>query len=463
MRILIGDDSNHVPASLQAPLRQLFGDEDSPARLAVSLLSRVKSHGDKGFPTLDLEDQPELCSAVLDALGLALLHQGYPAEAEKAITRALEIRRRFYGEDHPMTASSLLSHSQLLRARGELIEAERITRRALAVNARVYGGKSLPVAIALNELAAVQMQQSDYTAAEQSALAGLCVLEKLKLECRDPHATRLMDILAGVQQVRGNYQRAAELYIKILEIDRSQVGEKNIKFGMHVGNLASVEHSLGRLDDAEHHYRQAIDIYRADTRNDKHPDLIDLMGNLGALLQEKGDLEGARKTLVEAIRLGAEVRGPDHVNVAIDHTSLGRVDHAAGDFGAAEENFGKALDILRRNVKASRLPPDHAHIAEALAWKARALLEGFGRARAGEAETLARESIDILSEQFGERSLEQAVNSALLGRALFLQDKDPEEARERLRKSYAIVVAVRGKDSALARLIEQWLGEADGG
>jgi hypothetical protein len=79
--------------------------------------------------------------------------------------------------------------------------------------------------------------------------------------------------------------------------------------------------------------------------------------------------------------------------------------------------------------------------------------------RAGEAEALIRESIDILGQEFGERSLEQAVNSALLGRALFLQGKDLQEARERLTRSYAIVVALRGAGSALARLIEQWISE----
>jgi hypothetical protein len=143
----------------------------------------------------------------------------------------------------------------------------------------------------------------------------------------------------------------------------------------------------------------------------------------------------------------------------MDHTSLGRVDHTAGDFAAAERNFSSALDIFGRNVRAGRLPADHAHIAEALSWKARALVQGFGVARAGEAEALIRESIDILGQEFGERSLEQAVNSALLGRALFLQGKDLEEARERLTRSYAIVVALRGAGSALARLIEQWVGE----
>lgn len=459
MRILIGDDSDKVPEQLQGPLRQLFGDERSTARLAVSLLSRFRTPGDKRLPTLDLEDQPELCSAVLDALGLALLHQGYPEEAEKPIKRALEIRRRFYGEDHPMTASSLLSYSQLLRAQGETLEAERATRRALVINARVFGGEGLPVAITLTELAAVQMQQSDYSAAEQSAQSGLSILKSLNLECRDPNATRLMDILAGVQQIRGNYQRAAEIYLRILELDRDQVGEKNIKYAMHLANLASVEHSQRLLGEAERHYRQAIDVYRADTRNDKHPDLIDILGNLGSLLQDKSDSQGARKTIGEAIRLGTEVRGADHLNVAMDYTNLGRVDHAAGDFAAADRDFSSALDIFGRNVKAAKLPADHAHIAEALSWKARTLVEGFGTARAAEAEGLLRESIGILSQEFGERSLEQAVNSALLGRALFLQGKDLEEARERLTRSYPVVVALRGPDSAIAQLIKQWIDE----
>jgi tetratricopeptide (TPR) repeat protein len=461
MRILIGDDSDKLPDDLQGPLQQLFGDvkERSAARLAVSILSRLRGPGEKRIPGLDLEDQPELSSALLDALGLALLHQGYPEDAERLIGRALQIRREFYGEDHPTTAGSQISYSQLLRAHGQLLEAERAVRRALSTQSRIFGGQSLPVAIALSELAAVQIQQSDYTAAEQSALSGLTILKALGLECRDPHATRLMDILGRVQQTRGNYQRASEIYRDILELDRDQVGEKNIKYAMHLANLAAVEGSQRLFDAAERHYRQAIDIYRADTHNSRHPDLIDVLGNLGALLQDKGDLQGARRTVEEAIRLGTEVRGADHAYVAMDYTNLGRIDHAGKDFIAAEKNFTKALDLLRRNVQAGKLPRDHAHIAEALIWKGRALVEGFGVTRAGEAETLLRESIGILKQEFGELSVEQALGSAFLGRALFLQKKDLDEARERLLRSYPIVVAMRGADSAVATLIKLWIDE----
>ena len=460
MRILIADESGAPDDGLQGLLANIFGknrdSNDVATRLIVSLFSKRPSARDR--LDLDLEDQQELSSAILDSLGLALLHQGRIEDARPLIEAALRIRREFYGEDHPATASSLNSRGRLLRQEGKFKDAETDVRRALMINSRVFGPESLPVAINLNELAVIEIQLSEFTQAEQSAQSGLRILEALRLDCSDPHVSRLMDSLGRINQVRANFERATEIYTKVLELDRKQVGEQHLKYTTHLANFGTVKAAQGKLDEAADIFHRAIDTYRA-IGIPRHPDLIDAHANLGSVLRSKGDLAGARRQLEMALKLDIDVRGEDHPLVGNDHARIGRIDYEAGDYRAAEDRFTAALANYAGNVAAKKLPAAHAYIAEARTWKARTLLVGSGRNRADEAETLMEQALRSLNLEFGERSTEQAIASAILGRALAVQNKDPDRARMLLTKNYPIVVAAVGADSAIAQLIRKWIDE----
>lgn len=455
MFILIADDSKCLPQNVSALLPQSGGASDG---LALAMLKGGDGEDHQGSLHLDLKDQPEQAGTLLDAIGLALLHRGRVEDGRKFITRALQIRRDFFGEDHPETALSLNSHARALRQSGDFTAAEAEVRKALAINARVYGGASLPVALNLNELAVVQLQLGQFAAAEQSAQSGLNILEALHLECTDPNVTRLMDALGRVHQVRGNYERATTIYTKVLELDRRQVGDRHLKYATHLLNFATVKAGQNKLDAARLDMEEAIRIIRDDVQRPRHPDGIDAMANLGSVRRALGDTAGAQQILREAIELDREVRGQQHPYVGNDHARLGRVTYDLRDFPGAAESFRAALAIYEHNVAAGTLPAGHAFIAEAQAWLARCLIETKGGQE--EARTLARAALSVWETEFGERSVEYAITNAILGRALYLLDNASAEARDRLSSAYPIVVAARGTDSAVARLIVGWLQAA---
>ncbi|HEY0943234.1 MAG TPA: tetratricopeptide repeat protein [Steroidobacter sp.] len=456
MFILIADDSKCLPRDISALLPKTCGTDS----VALLMLNGGGKEDHQGSLQLDLQDQPEQAGTLLDSIGLALLHRGRVADGKKFIAKALQIRRDFYGEDHPETALSLRSHACVLRQSGDATAAETDLRKALAINSRVYGGDSLPVALDLNELAVIQLQLGQFAAAEQSAQSGLNILEALHLECTDPNVTRLMDALGRVQQVRGNYERAAAIYTKVLDLDRRQVGDRHLKYAMHLLNFATVKASQNKLEEAKLDMKEAIRIIREDVQRPRHPDGIDALANLGSVLRALGDTAGAQQVLRDAIALDEEVRGKQHPYLGNDHARLGRVTYDLCDFAGAAESFRAALAIYEHNVATGTLPARHAFIGEAQAWLARCLVEIKGGAE--EARTLARAALPVWETELGERSVEYAITSAILGRALYLLDNSSSEARERLAKAYPVVVASRGADSAAARLILGWL-EAAGG
>ncbi len=79
--------------------------------------------------------------------------------------------------------------------------------------------------------------------------------------------------------------------------------------------------------------------------------------------------------------------------------------------------------------------------------------------RPADAEAPLEEAARIWADEFGDRSPEHAIARATLARAWFLQGKRPDEIAEVLRKSLAIVVAVRGEDNKTAQVIRAWLNE----
>jgi len=413
-----------------------------------------------GTLKVDLTGEPEQSGAILDSLGLALLHEGRVEDGKKLIERGLELRRGFFGADHPETARSLNSHACALRQSGDAVAAETEVRKSLAINSRVFGGDSYPVALNLNELAVTQLQLGQFAAAEQSAQSGLNILEALHLECTDPNVTRLLDVLGRVQQTRGNHERAAEIYTKVLDLDLRQVGHRHLKYALHLLNFATVKAGAGKLQEAKDDMSNAVRIIREEVKRPCHPDLVDVLANLGSVLRAMGELKGAKDAALEALDLNIKVRDRKHPYVGNDHARIGRVTYDLKDFGGAAESFRAALVVYEHNVKEGRLPARHAFIAEAQAWLGRCLVELEDGAR--QASELTRAALPVWEAEFGERSVEHAITSAVLGRALYLLDNASSEARERLSKAYPIILAVRGAESAVAKLVLGWLKAADG-
>jgi len=66
------------------------------------------------------------------------------------------------------------------------------------------------------------------------------------------------------------------------------------------------------------------------------------------VLQDLGDLAGARTQFEQALRIGAAALGPDHPTVGIRRNNLGRVLQALGDLAGARTQFERALETFER-------------------------------------------------------------------------------------------------------------------
>jgi tetratricopeptide (TPR) repeat protein len=83
-------------------------------------------------------DHPDTATS-LNNLDLLLRDQGQPEAARALLERALEIRERVLGPDHPHTAASLSNLASLLQEQGDLAAARPLYERVLEIRERVLG------------------------------------------------------------------------------------------------------------------------------------------------------------------------------------------------------------------------------------------------------------------------------------------------------------------------------------
>jgi tetratricopeptide (TPR) repeat protein len=124
-----------------------------------------------------------------------------------------------------------------------------------------------------------------------------------------------------------------------------------------INNLGYLLQNLGDPDGARAHYERALRIDEAALGPD-HPDVAIDLSNLGGVLRDLGDLEGARAYIERALRILEAVYGADHPIVAVSVNNLGIVLRALGDLEGARAHYERALRITE-----AALGPDHPTVA----------------------------------------------------------------------------------------------------
>jgi tetratricopeptide (TPR) repeat protein len=483
MQILIVDDaiakSKAVRGLLSPPGRKKRPISKSAAKgapaaghLFVSVAqnkkgkAKGKSAEDCGCHGLDLGDQPEQAATILDALGTSLLNRGCLDQGALLIELALKIRRKFFGNNHPVTASSLNSYSRVQRERGDFDGAATAVQDSLRINRAVFGNGGLPVAYSLYELGVVQLAQGAFPDAEKSAREGLAILSAVGLLDTDPYTTRLMDVLGRAQCAQNDPKAAADTYESLLKIDRKQLGtDQHPKYATHLANYGLVKEALQKPKQAEAAYRSSIDLYENTLNRRCHPNLIDTYANLGSLLRvppaDPKRLKEAGDHLQKALDLGLQVRGANHVLVGNDYANLARWHYDTGNTKTALKNFGLARKIYDKNVASRSLPADHSFIAEALTWQGRLLVESGTATDAKQAEPLLTDAIAKWPVQRGANTVGEGVARACLGRAQYLQGNNPKQGCTPLCEGFAIIKASPLADPAFVKRMQGWIKQQD--
>jgi tetratricopeptide (TPR) repeat protein len=146
------------------------------------------------------------------------------AQARPLLERALIIRERVLGAEHPLTAASLNKLAGLLYAQGDYTGARPLIERAMRITEKVLGAEHPETATSLNNLAALRQDYGDYEQARPLYERALAIREKA-LGAENPSTAQILNNLGGLLYTQGDYEGARALYERALAIRETVLGQ----------------------------------------------------------------------------------------------------------------------------------------------------------------------------------------------------------------------------------------------
>jgi tetratricopeptide (TPR) repeat protein len=281
------------------------------------------------------------------------------AEARTPHERALAIREKVLGSEHPDTATSLNNLALLLKEQGDLAAARPLLERALAIREKALGPEHPDTAQGLNNLAFLLHAQGDLAAARPLLEHALAIREKV-LGPEHPHSATALSNLAALLNDQGDVPAARPLHERALAIREKVLGPEHPHTANSLGNLALLLGDQGDVAAAQPLHERALAI-REKVLGPEHPDTANSLNNLAFLLQAQGDVAAARPLLERTLAICEKVLGPEHPHTATSLGNLAVLLRDQGDVAAARPLHERALAI-REKV----LGPEHPDTANSL-------------------------------------------------------------------------------------------------
>jgi tetratricopeptide (TPR) repeat protein/transcriptional regulator with XRE-family HTH domain len=316
--------------------------------LAAVIPHLVDAAGAAGEGTGDERVAAELSIAA----GRALRYAGDLRAARPWDERALAIRERVLGPDHPDTAVCLNNLAYVLWAQGDVAAARSLDERALAIRERELGPDHADTAESLNNLGGRLYVQGELAAARPLLERALAVRERV-LGPDHPETAACLNNLAALLRDLGEPAAATSLLERALAICERSLGPDHPHTAMSLNNLGALLRDQGELAASRALYERAVAV-RERVLGPDHPDTAMSCNGLARLLHAQGDLDAARLLYERALNIRARVLGPDTPYTARSLNDLAMLLRDQGELAAARPLFERALAIRERV-----LCPDH--------------------------------------------------------------------------------------------------------
>ncbi len=383
----------------------------------------------------ELATQPEIQGRLLDTLGQGYRRLGLYEQSREILERALEVRRKTFGQDHPAVAESLDSLGLAFMDLDRLEKAEGLVRQALGIERRTFGEEHLAVAESLNSLGLILRRKGEVATAGPLFRESLAQRRKFLGEPQREVSVSLNNLGLSLQE-SGQPDQARPLLEEALAQQLQLYGEGHWLVAHSRHNLSLVLADLGELNLAEEQSRKALGIYRK-LLGDDHPRVAAALHNLAELLSRTGDFKASEAYYHQAIAINEARRGG--VALATNLSQLAIVLFKEGRFKEAEAALIRCLDLRREGLGAG-----HVDFAGALYTLAVVLRSAGALTRA---ESYLREALDAWSETPPARNWDIPYTQGLLGEALAAAGKQ-QEARGWIDRGRAGLVAAGREDLA---------------
>ncbi len=305
----------NLEESYQEKLRLLEESKEKLQQLAGSLPKQQLAEAEERLAQGDTELAEQLFDRVAEETGqaaaAALLQSGRLAEDRLDYSKAL----RNYAAAvalAPDNPDYLLPAGEMTLEMGEYQRAEEWLEHLLAIREQ-EGNEDAELALALNDLAVVYMDQGRYAEAEPLYKRSLEIYEQ-SLGKEHPHVAAALNNLAWLYYEQGRYDEAEPLYKRDLEICEKSLSKDHPSVATTLNNLALLYKSQGRYAEAEPLYKRDLEISEKSLGKD-HPSVATSLNNLANLYNSQGRYEEAEPLYQRALAILKEKFPDGHPNI----------------------------------------------------------------------------------------------------------------------------------------------------
>jgi DNA-binding winged helix-turn-helix (wHTH) protein/tetratricopeptide (TPR) repeat protein len=309
-------------------------------------------------------------AAVLNEIALYHHARAAWAEAESLHRRALAIREKALGPEHPDVAQSLNNLAWLHQHTGRHTEAEGLHRRAIVIAENTLGPEHPDVAQSVSNLAWLLQHTGRH--AEAELLHRRSIREKA-LGPEHPDVAQSLNNLAWLRQHTGRHAESEPLHRRALAIREKALGPEHPDVAQSLSNLAGLYRATGRHPEAEPLLLRALAI-RERIFGPEHPSVVHSLNNLAWLHLHTGRHAEAEPLHRRALAIREKIFGPEHPSIALSLNDLALLYRAAGRDAEASPLLERALAIGEKTLGAG-----HPELATWLDDLAR-LYRGYGQA-----------------------------------------------------------------------------------
>jgi serine/threonine protein kinase/tetratricopeptide (TPR) repeat protein len=339
----------------------------------------------------ELSAQPEVQAVLMSTMGTVYQSLGIYKEAAALLTRSLEARRRLFGNDNALVATTLHDLGTLKVLMGDYDEGRKALSEALALRERLLGANSVEVATTTGSLGILAYERGEFGRAESFFRRQLEVLRAASTVPGEKTADALNDLAMTIQMVRADYDEAKALLRESLDIRRNVLGATHPSLGQSLNNLAMAHYRAKEFEAAEPLFREALERNRA-SFGDAHPEVAASLSSLALVLRERGAYAEANALWARALEMDRTLLGGGHQSVGISLAYWGESLRRSGDAKGGETKLREALAVF-----AATLAPNHMRAVDARTLLAMCFVD---QRRFAEAETLLLPAHAILATQF---------------------------------------------------------------
>ena len=276
-------------------------------------------------------------------LGNIQYKRGNYAEAITSHTRALHIRIKQFGEEHPETADSYHSVGVTQLSLMDYTAALESHKRALHIRIKQFGEEHPQTADSYHSVGVTQHCLMDYTGALQSDNRALHIRIKQFGE-EHPKTADSYHEVGVTQHCLTDYTAALESHKRALHIRIKQFGEEHPETAHSYHSVGATQYCLMDYTAALESHKRALHI-RIKQFGEEHPKTADSYHEVGATQYCLMDYTAALESHKGALHIRIKQFGEEHPKTADSYHEVGVTQNSLMDYTAALESHKRALHI----------------------------------------------------------------------------------------------------------------------